>query len=392
MKEKIFALVLVIFGLACSFIIAEVGLRVLGTTFQPMVLDVFQKDSFGNLRVLPNIKRHHLTDEWDVEVATNQGGWRDSPDAIKDSSYKIISIGDSFTFGWGVKYRESFTYLLRKELTKNANIQVFNLGVPGTGTGDHAKLLQTVGREFKPDIVLYNLFVGNDFFDVLEGGTDRYAIRDGFMITKSRTDRSDGIMKRIEFLVKRYSVLAQLVVPRYWILRDKIIHSWLGRPITHPGLQNQDDEIRKMFQIHLNIISDKFQKTISKTLDYLDDMLMFCEANNSKLIIQVIPRSLQIYQNTYNEFVESFNLTPEDIDLDKAQRILFDWAKKNKSPAMTLVDPLPNMRKTNKEGAPRMYFNPNNHWNSKGHLYSAEMLLPVIKQYIEKSEKIRRTR
>lgn len=103
-----------------------------------------------------------------VPVKTNSCGMRGveiSP--AKDSNtYRIIMLGDSFTFGWGVEEEKIFARVLESNLNKKSqngtNFQVLNLGVPGYSTFQEvAKFLDSY-EDLEPDALLV-YFISNDF-------------------------------------------------------------------------------------------------------------------------------------------------------------------------------------------------------------------------------------
>jgi len=81
-----------------------------------------------------------------------------------NKSYRIISLGDSVTFGWGINEKDTFSNVLEKKLKKksNKNIEVINLGIPGYSALDEVAQFETLGLKFNPDMVLIT-FVGNDW-------------------------------------------------------------------------------------------------------------------------------------------------------------------------------------------------------------------------------------
>ncbi len=63
------------------------------------------------------------TGDYDVEVGFNQYGFRDRKDIAQSTSSDYFVVGDSFSFGWGVKEEERFSNLLQEKLrTKIYNI------------------------------------------------------------------------------------------------------------------------------------------------------------------------------------------------------------------------------------------------------------------------------
>jgi len=85
---------------------------------------------------------------------------------------RLLCLGDSTTFGWGVEMEEGFCYRLNGLLGRQWN--TVNLGVPGYNTSQEVRRLETVGLSFEPDVVMV-LFDGNDYQPPLDyGGADSW--------------------------------------------------------------------------------------------------------------------------------------------------------------------------------------------------------------------------
>ena len=95
--------------------------------------------------------------EFEIEYKTNNFGFRDE-DFLFDDKQKIFFLGDSFTFGEGVERQEILSALLEEKFSR---FDVMNLGVPGYGTDQELLLLQQLGPEFKPKIIVINYLVEN---------------------------------------------------------------------------------------------------------------------------------------------------------------------------------------------------------------------------------------
>ncbi len=79
---------------------------------------------------------------------------------------RLVVLGDSFAWGFGVEDDQIFSAVLEHEAT--APLEVVNLGVSGYGTDQELLLWQTLGRRFQPDLVLLLVTPYTDVFDVLE--------------------------------------------------------------------------------------------------------------------------------------------------------------------------------------------------------------------------------
>ena len=76
---------------------------------------------------------------------------------------RILLLGDSQAFGWGVSYRRTLGVQLARtlEATGRERVEVINAAVPGFNTYQQAALLERAGIAYSPDCVLV-LFTSND--------------------------------------------------------------------------------------------------------------------------------------------------------------------------------------------------------------------------------------
>ena len=71
-------------------------------------------------------KQQRITRLRSFLVSTNAKGFRGPPLEPQKTSYRVLCLGDSVTFGWGVAEDESYPARLRKSL----GLEVINAGVP----------------------------------------------------------------------------------------------------------------------------------------------------------------------------------------------------------------------------------------------------------------------
>lgn len=110
------------------------------------------------------LKKHKIarevTSEFDVIYSINSSGLRDREIPLKKPAgeFRIILLGESNVFGWGVNYGERFSEVVEKKL---ANVEVINMGIGGFGIDQSFLQLQRDGFKFNPDLVI--LFVYDEF-------------------------------------------------------------------------------------------------------------------------------------------------------------------------------------------------------------------------------------
>lgn len=76
--------------------------------------------------------------------------------------YRIAVVGDSFTFGNGIRQEDRYTDLMQARLP--ARIEVLNFGDAGANTPEHEKRVAALARTVQPDFILLQWYV-NDMED-----------------------------------------------------------------------------------------------------------------------------------------------------------------------------------------------------------------------------------
>jgi hypothetical protein len=159
MKKIFFYIIMVFLPIAIS-----IGL--LGTFYgyRKLTLSYSYCGSYGVIdntigwTLLPNATsclslKNTLTGEvfFDSTIYTNNLGFRDVAANKVVRTGSIAFIGDSWTFGYGVNFEQSFPHVLSKELS----IPIINMGVPAYGAGSTYQLFLRHYQELKPTTVVY---------------------------------------------------------------------------------------------------------------------------------------------------------------------------------------------------------------------------------------------
>jgi lysophospholipase L1-like esterase len=101
--------------------------------------------------------------DFDALIAHGPDGWRrPDPPQPPNPTWRVLFLGDSFTWGWGVSQGELFSDELQRRLPATA--AVFNRGINGFGTSQEYLLMQRELAERKYDAVAL-MFFHNDVGD-----------------------------------------------------------------------------------------------------------------------------------------------------------------------------------------------------------------------------------
>ena len=123
-----------------------------------------------------------------LPITTNSDGFRGKAVLINNDpqSRRIVGIGDSLMFGWGVRDEETYLSILSELLNSNfpeASWEIINMAVPGYNTVMEVETLKEKGLQYKPDIVIIHYF-WNDFSlpNFIREQEDYFALNQSFMI------------------------------------------------------------------------------------------------------------------------------------------------------------------------------------------------------------------
>lgn len=99
-------------------------------------------------------------------VRLNARGYRGRDLALskRHGQTRVVVLGDSIAFGYGVSDEQTFAHLLD---ARNNGIEAGNLAVAGYGPGQELLVLQRDGLETDPDVVVLAVCLRNDFVDAI---------------------------------------------------------------------------------------------------------------------------------------------------------------------------------------------------------------------------------
>lgn len=111
---------------------------------------------------------YYARQDYSTKVRINSLGFRNDEYTIKkeENTYRIIILGDSYVYGYGLNLHETFFKKLEKKLNKNSDInyEVWNIGVPSWSTIIQYLVIKNKILEYSPDNVII-MFDQSDLFD-----------------------------------------------------------------------------------------------------------------------------------------------------------------------------------------------------------------------------------
>ncbi|MCU0513839.1 MAG: GDSL-type esterase/lipase family protein, partial [Anaerolineae bacterium] len=127
----------------------------------------YSPGGYGDL--LPNINSvERLYPIRPYFLQTSSVGLRNTEELNDDPAvFRILAIGDSFTYGFYVHNQEAFPARLQERLHEllPGQFQVLNAGIPGYTITDELSYLEDKGLRLEPDLVILGVYT-NDIFDL----------------------------------------------------------------------------------------------------------------------------------------------------------------------------------------------------------------------------------
>lgn len=294
------------------------------------------------------------TNEFTYVVNTNQYCFRDKHPLKKEpNSFRILALGDSFTFGNTVNENETYPYLLEKKLNNDnkTNFEVINFGVGGFSTTEEYIVLKDFGINYQPDLILVGFYI-NDFQDSLS--------------FESRKINEKGIIEKI------YSQ-SKFIGWIYW----KIKTSFLGNKlINFLGLNSRQQEA---YQFELSLLKEDLienygaKKAIALTSNSFKKIKSISDQLDIPLLVFYIPAKWQVNQENFEKIKRQNNAKNYELSINKPQLILSQLLLKNNIDFLDLTPSFKN------QGAQQIFWEYDGHLNQKGYNLLADLLAKKIK-------------
>ncbi|MEM6676188.1 MAG: GDSL-type esterase/lipase family protein [Planctomycetota bacterium] len=227
MRRSARRLVAALGALLVTFGLAETAVRVAGVVAPlPSQYVRFVDDPILPYRLQPSSEIHgrSASDEFDFHYAHSSLGFRDRERerAKPDGTFRILGLGDSFTYGAGVDEDQTYLAQLERALTARAQrgraIEIVRAGVPRFFTGPERLLYEHDGAAMDPDLVLLG-FVPNDVVDTAVGANRVRVTADGRLISTELAAVFERFGGASRWMYER-SQLARLAL-RAWLRRTR---------------------------------------------------------------------------------------------------------------------------------------------------------------------------
>jgi lysophospholipase L1-like esterase len=362
--RRVGRILLVAAGLLVGLVLAELGLRVVGYEGDHERKNTVYHDDYGQL----------LKNAWVFDAVFDPSRSDHVEINGKNVAFektagqtRVVFVGDSGTFGSGVKRNEAFPIVfgtLAKFLGVH-ELEVVNAAVPGMSNVTEYRLLEGQLTTLQPDIVVLGLFMANDI---------NWNLDDEHLLGEARS-RWRTFGRRL----RERSALAHFAALQLLVLSSK---STLGEapnePLTElPRWDRVNDAGLHMFnytQGEIATYRKRYSPLMEYAFDLLREILWRCkrlgEKEGFQFAVVLIPTSSQISDElqifTAPEALEEIResgieIEEDELDVEKPLRVVRDICRELD---IVCIDPTVDLRRI---GARRVIPDEDDHLNRDGH-------------------------
>lgn len=184
-------------------------------------LPLWAADPDCGFRLQPLLEIVHNTKEFHTSIVTNADGFRvgaageEHPKDAAPGTRRVMLLGPSFAFGWGVDFPQTFLERLGRELEAAQGqdapvLELINAGVPALGPVQQLAWFRAKGREWRPDLVLQMVY-GSPEVSADYSGSLRVTDR-GYLVPRDAgwRQRAAAALKRSAIVFHAWSAVTRI--------------------------------------------------------------------------------------------------------------------------------------------------------------------------------------
>jgi hypothetical protein len=167
-------------------------------------IPIYEADPVRVYRLKSNLDYLHQTSEFTARYLTDETGLRTDgrratpPVGKSNDTFRILSLGPSFAFGWGVNYEDSYIYKIADGLrVPGKRVELINLGTPSQPISYQLKWLKETGYVYQPDLIVQTVYgdiaATIETNDILPG--IKPVVRDGYLSASAQMNLAAWIKR-----------------------------------------------------------------------------------------------------------------------------------------------------------------------------------------------------
>jgi lysophospholipase L1-like esterase len=317
-----------------TLVLLEAGIRIVN----PQDLSYWDSSAFRGVRStsphfvenIPYGKANFIG----VPVAINGLGLRDDNETSfpkPPHTVRIVAVGDSITFGYGIPlqktYAKTLEGLLNENMVAGTRYEVLNGGTLGGSLSDYLHFLADKANAIRPDVVIIGICL-NDIGIYFDSG--------------SFLDASDQQWRNGRRWTHRFN---------HFLLRHSELYMFCYTRLKSLFYSSGILDIAKVGGMDFGVLAPQHEnqeRAWTDSLAMLSRIVALCRERGYKLMLVVFPVQMQLSAAELQFYREKFRLRLSDCILaGEPQRRLRDYAD---AMGLTLVDLLPVFHNYNYKG------------------------------------------
>jgi hypothetical protein len=297
-------------------------------------------------------------------VKTNNLGFRMNRDirlGLNKENTRLLVLGDSFTYGWGVDIQHAYISLIEEEIVRNhSKLELINMGVGGYSTGHHRKqLTRWLDRLSPQGVVLFlnnndlkdNIVKNPDYtpfsYEVCESGKVKLQARQVYSPTKR--------------LIYKYS-------PHYWLVKHS--HTYIALQKARRTLTTSfgDKDEVPAFSLANRLSEEEQRLAFEITVQHLQQIIAVLAPGQIPLAIVWIPNQC-ILADVSDCAVEFESFLSKLKELSDGHELL------------TTIDPSVTFRQVGATLSPEEIYLPDGHFTAEGNRLYANATKSSIRDW-----------
>ncbi len=351
--------------LVCSILICLIFLELIlwKTMDLPESCRLYERDDSLFFKNKANLNYVSKTKEYEAWYITNAEGLRENQSFGQGGVNRVLTIGDSFTFGVGLNKEDTF----QEKWERKRNGEVINAGVVGYGTWQSMEFLRSNIKKYSPKTVVFS-FYNNDVKD--DTGNKYLTVDHGCLISIN--------MSPVKKYLYRYSRVYLLYQSskNYLMFGIKPIRNFLYAVRKVLYTFHLSKKATLMYPVLYAEEPPELKAAWNQSLANIREMNSICKKNSCNFILVYVPSRIQANEDYRNDYIVRNAIDMRELDLDKPSRILGDFSQKNN---IRYIDLLDAFRERGINGSqPQIYWAFDLHFNEQGAQIVSEILYDEI--------------
>jgi lysophospholipase L1-like esterase len=342
-------------------LVAELALQVFyrlttgSFLFTRAAMPVFAAEPHGGWMVKPHLDCPYRTPEFSTHLYTNSQGFRVSrareeyAPGRDAGHYRVLLLGPSFAFGWGVNHEDTFAAQLQRMLNDAAfaerPVEIINRGVPALPAIQDLRWFQEVGVGYQPDLVI-QLVYGSLAVGL---APSKLVVEDGYLVAPDSTLRQRAAAWAKSSAIVFYG----------WTMVTKLRS---GGASAQPGeaIEGAGREMAVVGRF------DRDEPAVRDSLTYYEELRRSVEASEARLLVVYFPLSYVVHAQDIGRWQ---HLGVRDVQRQvEFDREFAHYLNQRGIPCVNLTQELVNEAA---RGGQRLYYWLDVHWTPEGNRVAA---------------------